>query len=185
MPSGGVMDESSSVDNPQLHPRGDKRRWGRQPHTDYGFTVAAHAYGAKTIRRAVLGRVNSIEHGSFMNDEDMALDEEAQHLVRPDHNRGKEPVPAGFPAAGRRKGISDRSYYASDRWQGLQGRRLRSPWARHWRAYARRKRERVRLHGRDRMPPMYAKSRGRYYAQTILKPSKRILGSVTARKFAI
>jgi len=40
---------------------------------DYGFTVAAHAHGAEAIRRAVLGGVDSIEHGTFMNAEDMRL----------------------------------------------------------------------------------------------------------------
>jgi imidazolonepropionase-like amidohydrolase len=40
---------------------------------DYGFTVAAHAHGAEAIRRAVLGGVDSIEHGTLMDDEDIRL----------------------------------------------------------------------------------------------------------------
>jgi imidazolonepropionase-like amidohydrolase len=40
---------------------------------DYGFKVAAHAHGAEGIKRAVKGGVNSIEHGSFMDDEGMEL----------------------------------------------------------------------------------------------------------------
>jgi imidazolonepropionase-like amidohydrolase len=40
---------------------------------DYGFTVAAHAHGAEAIRRAVLGGVDSIEHGTFMDEADMKL----------------------------------------------------------------------------------------------------------------
>jgi imidazolonepropionase-like amidohydrolase len=40
---------------------------------DYGFVVGAHAHGAEAIRRAVLGGVDSIEHGTFLNDEDMKL----------------------------------------------------------------------------------------------------------------
>ena len=40
---------------------------------DYGFTVAAHAHGAEAIRRAVIGGVDSIEHGTFMDDADMKL----------------------------------------------------------------------------------------------------------------
>jgi imidazolonepropionase-like amidohydrolase len=40
---------------------------------DYGFTVAAHAHGAEAIRRAVVGGVDSIEHGTFMDAEDMKL----------------------------------------------------------------------------------------------------------------
>ena len=40
---------------------------------DYGFKVAAHAHGAEGIKRAVRGGVHSIEHGTFMDDEGMAL----------------------------------------------------------------------------------------------------------------
>jgi imidazolonepropionase-like amidohydrolase len=40
---------------------------------DYGFTVAAHAHGAEAIRRAVVGGVDSIEHGTYMDDADMKL----------------------------------------------------------------------------------------------------------------
>ena len=71
MPSGGVLDESGSADNPQLTLE-EIKAVVAAAH-DYGFTVAAHAHGAEAIRRAVLGGVDSIEHGTFMNDEDMAL----------------------------------------------------------------------------------------------------------------
>jgi len=40
---------------------------------DYGMKVACHAHGAEGIRRAILGGVTSIEHGSFMDDEDIKL----------------------------------------------------------------------------------------------------------------
>jgi imidazolonepropionase-like amidohydrolase len=40
---------------------------------DYGLKVACHAHGAEGIRRAILGGVASIEHGTYMNEEDMAL----------------------------------------------------------------------------------------------------------------
>jgi imidazolonepropionase-like amidohydrolase len=71
MPSGGVLDESVSGDNPQLTL--DEIRAIVATAHDYGFTVAAHAHGAEAIRRAVVGGVDSIEHGTFMNDEDMRL----------------------------------------------------------------------------------------------------------------
>jgi imidazolonepropionase-like amidohydrolase len=71
MPSGGVLDESSSGDNPQLTLE-EIRAVVTTAH-DYGFTVAAHAHGAEAIRRAVLGGVDSIEHGTFMDAEDMKL----------------------------------------------------------------------------------------------------------------
>ena len=40
---------------------------------DYGLRVACHAHGAEGIRRAILGGVTSIEHGSMMDDEDIKL----------------------------------------------------------------------------------------------------------------
>jgi imidazolonepropionase-like amidohydrolase len=40
---------------------------------DYGYKVAAHAHGAEGIKRAVIGGVNSIEHGTFMDDEAIQL----------------------------------------------------------------------------------------------------------------
>ena len=71
MPSGGVLDESSSVDNAQLTVE-EIKAVVAAAH-DYGFTVAAHAHGAEAIRRAVVGGVDSIEHGTFMDDADMKL----------------------------------------------------------------------------------------------------------------
>jgi len=71
MPSGGVLDESSSADNAQMTIE-EIKAVVTAAH-DYGFTVAAHAHGAEAIRRAVLAGVDSIEHGTFMNDEDMKL----------------------------------------------------------------------------------------------------------------
>jgi imidazolonepropionase-like amidohydrolase len=40
---------------------------------DNGFKVAAHAHGTEGMRRAVVGGVNSIEHGTFMTPEVMKL----------------------------------------------------------------------------------------------------------------
>ena len=74
MPSGGVLDESSSAENAQLTLE-EIQAVVRTAH-DYGFTVAAHAHGAEAIRRAIIGGVDSIEHGTFMNDEDMKLAKE-------------------------------------------------------------------------------------------------------------
>jgi imidazolonepropionase-like amidohydrolase len=71
MPSGGVLDESASVDNAQLTL--DEIKALVAAAHDYGFTVAAHAHGAEAIRRAVIGGVDSIEHGTFMSDEDIKL----------------------------------------------------------------------------------------------------------------
>lgn len=40
---------------------------------DYGMAVAAHAHGAEAIKRAIRAGVTSIEHGTFMDDEAIAL----------------------------------------------------------------------------------------------------------------
>ena len=40
---------------------------------DYGFKVAAHAHGAEGMKRAIQAGVNSIEHGTFMDDEVISL----------------------------------------------------------------------------------------------------------------
>ncbi|HST28293.1 MAG TPA: amidohydrolase family protein, partial [Rudaea sp.] len=74
MPSGGVLDESGSSENPQMT-IAEIQAIVAAAH-DYGFTVAAHAHGAEAIRRAVIGGVDSIEHGTFMNAEDMKLMQE-------------------------------------------------------------------------------------------------------------
>ncbi|MEO5623978.1 MAG: amidohydrolase family protein [Dokdonella sp.] len=71
MPSGGVLDESASVDNAQMTIE-EIKAVVAAAH-DYGFTVAAHAHGAEAIRRAIIGGVDSIEHGTFMDDADMKL----------------------------------------------------------------------------------------------------------------
>ena len=71
MPSGGVLDESSSASNPQMT-LAEIKAVVAAAH-DYGFAVAAHAHGAEAIRRAVIGGVDSIEHGTYMNDADIKL----------------------------------------------------------------------------------------------------------------
>ena len=44
-----------------------------QTAKDYGYKVAAHAHGKDGMKRAVLGGVTSIEHGTFMDEEVMEL----------------------------------------------------------------------------------------------------------------
>ncbi|MBT8231025.1 MAG: amidohydrolase family protein [Saprospiraceae bacterium] len=40
---------------------------------DYGYVTAAHAHGAEGMKRAVLGGIHSIEHGTKMNEEVMQM----------------------------------------------------------------------------------------------------------------
>jgi imidazolonepropionase-like amidohydrolase len=100
MPSGGVLDENQSGDNPQLTL--DEVRAIVTTAHDYGFTVAAHAHGAEAIRRAVIGGVDSIEHGTFMNDEDMKLMKErgtwfVPTIIAGDYVASKAKVPGYYP----------------------------------------------------------------------------------------
>ncbi len=44
-----------------------------QTAKDYGYKVAAHAHGKEGMKRAVLGGVTSIEHGTYMDEEVMEL----------------------------------------------------------------------------------------------------------------
>jgi imidazolonepropionase-like amidohydrolase len=100
MPSGGVLDESASGDNPQMTLE-EIRAVVAAAH-DYGFAVAAHAHGAEAIRRAVVGGVDSIEHGTFMNDEDIRLMKEHGTWYVPTISAGvfvadKAKVPGYYP----------------------------------------------------------------------------------------
>jgi imidazolonepropionase-like amidohydrolase len=100
MPSGGVLDASSSGENPQLTL--DEIRAVVNTAHDYGFTVAAHAHGAEAIRRAVIGGVDSIEHGTYMNDEDMKLMKEhgtwyVPTIIAGDFVATKAKIPGYYP----------------------------------------------------------------------------------------
>ncbi len=54
-----------------------------QTAKDYGFKVAAHAHGAEGMKRAVLGGVSSIEHGTYMTPEVMELMKERETYFVP------------------------------------------------------------------------------------------------------
>lgn len=69
--TGGVLSYARSGDAPQFTV--EEVRSVVDTAKDYGYRVAAHAHGAEGMKRAVLGGVTSIEHGTYMNDEIMAL----------------------------------------------------------------------------------------------------------------
>ena len=69
--SGGVQDESQSIGNPQLTEE-EIKSLVETAH-DYDYIVATHAHGAEAMRRAVIGGVDSIEHGTFMSEQVMEL----------------------------------------------------------------------------------------------------------------
>ncbi len=101
MPSGGVLDESASVDNAQMTIE-EIKAVVAAAH-DYGFTVAAHAHGAEAIRRAIIGSVDSIEHGTFMDDADMKLMKEhgtwyVPTIIAGKYVEEKAKIPGYYPA---------------------------------------------------------------------------------------
>jgi len=67
MPSGGVLSLSDPVDNPQLTQEemnaivSEAHEWGRK--------VAAHCHGDRAAKMAIAAGVDSIEHGSFLQDD--------------------------------------------------------------------------------------------------------------------
>jgi imidazolonepropionase-like amidohydrolase len=69
--TGGVLSIAKNGMNPQFTEE-EIRAVTTTAH-DYGFKVAAHAHGAEGIKRAVRGGVDSIEHGTFLDDEGMKL----------------------------------------------------------------------------------------------------------------
>jgi imidazolonepropionase-like amidohydrolase len=69
--TGGVLSVAKSASNPQFTEEEIKAIVSTAK--DYGFKVAVHAHGAEGMKRAVRAGVNSIEHGTYMDDEAIAL----------------------------------------------------------------------------------------------------------------
>lgn len=69
--TGGVLSIAKNGLNPQFTE--EEIRAIVSTARDYGFTVAAHAHGAEGMKRAVRAGVDSIEHGTFMDEETMRL----------------------------------------------------------------------------------------------------------------
>ncbi|UHQ22041.1 amidohydrolase family protein [Lysobacter sp. 5GHs7-4] len=69
--TGGVLSYAKSGDAPQFTVEEVKAIVDTAK--DYGYRVAAHAHGEEGMKRAVLGGVTSIEHGTYMSPEVMSL----------------------------------------------------------------------------------------------------------------
>jgi len=69
--TGGVLSQARSGQNSQYTE--DELRAIISTAKDYGFRVAAHAHGTEGIKRALRAGVDSIEHGTMMDDEAIAL----------------------------------------------------------------------------------------------------------------
>lgn len=68
--TGGVLSMASSGDNPQFMM--DELESIVETARDYGMRVAVHAHGRDGMLRAVQAGVDSIEHGTYMDDQVMA-----------------------------------------------------------------------------------------------------------------
>ena len=69
--TGGVLSQAKDGANAQFTE--EEIRGIVTAAKDYGYKVAAHGHGAEGIKRAIRGGVNSIEHGTFMDEEGMKL----------------------------------------------------------------------------------------------------------------
>ena len=69
--TGGVLSKGDNAELEQFSPE-EMQAIVREAHR-LGRKVAAHAHGAQGIRDAVLAGVDSIEHGSFIDEEDIQL----------------------------------------------------------------------------------------------------------------
>ncbi len=69
--TGAVMSDNSNPGVPELTE--DQIRAAVEEADLHGAHVAAHAHGAEGIKRAIRGGVHSIEHGSLMDDEGVAM----------------------------------------------------------------------------------------------------------------
>lgn len=186
MPSGGVLDQSSSGDNAQLTLE-EIKAVVSTAH-DYGFTVAAHAHGAEAIRRAVLGGVDSIEHGTYMDEADMKLMKEhgtwyVPTIIAGDFVAHKAGIPGYYPPQVAAKaaaigplilGTAGRAYkagvkiaFGTDAGVYPHGDNAHE----------------FELMVQAGMPPMFAIQAATTHAAELLKHDKDI-GSVTAGKFA-
>ena len=69
--TGGVMSVATSGQNPQF--TDDELEAIITTAREYGLPVAAHAHGIEGMKRAIRAGVNSIEHGTFLDDEAVEL----------------------------------------------------------------------------------------------------------------
>ena len=69
--TGGVLSNAKDGQGPQFND--EELKAVVETAKDYGFAVAAHAHGAEGIKRAIRAGVQTIEHGTFMDDEAIDL----------------------------------------------------------------------------------------------------------------
>ncbi len=106
--TGGVLSVAKSGENPQFTI--EEIQAVVNAAKDYGFSVAAHAHGDEGMYRAVLGGVNTIEHGTLMTSRTMKAMIEKQCYLIPTISAGKQvaekaTIPGFFPAVVAKKAL--------------------------------------------------------------------------------
>ncbi|MGG8496217.1 amidohydrolase family protein [Tenacibaculum sp. TC6] len=86
--TGGVLSVAKSGDNPQFTIEEIKAIC--ETANDYGMHVAAHAHGDEGMKRAIIGGVKTIEHGTYMSDGTMELMKKYDVYLVPTITAGKE-----------------------------------------------------------------------------------------------
>ncbi|MEO8012025.1 MAG: amidohydrolase family protein [Dokdonella sp.] len=107
--TGGVLSYAKNGQNPQFTVEEIKAI--TTTARDYGFRVAAHAHGDEGIQRAILGGVDSIEHGTFMSDKTMTMMKESGTWYVPTISAGafvadKARTPGYYPEIIRPKALA-------------------------------------------------------------------------------
>jgi imidazolonepropionase-like amidohydrolase len=85
--TGGVLSLAKSGSNPQF--KDAELEAIMATAKDYGFVVAVHAHGAEGMKRAIRAGVDSVEHGTFMDDEARRLMKEKGTWYVPTISAGK------------------------------------------------------------------------------------------------
>lgn len=85
--TGGVLSLAKSGDNPQF--TDEELEAIMAAARDYNFVVAVHAHGAEGMKRAIRAGVHSVEHGTYMDAEAMALMKERGTWYVPTISAGK------------------------------------------------------------------------------------------------
>lgn len=86
--TGGVMSIAKNGQNPQFTLEEIKSICDTAK--DYGMIIAAHAHGDEGIRRAIIGGVTTIEHGTMMSESSMELMKQYGTYYVPTITAGKE-----------------------------------------------------------------------------------------------
>ena len=86
--TGGVMSIAKNGQNPQFTIEEIKAIC--ETAKDYDMIVAAHAHGDEGIQRAVMGGVNTIEHGTLLSEKSMELMKQYGTYYVPTITAGKE-----------------------------------------------------------------------------------------------